>query len=55
LLHSKETGFNHQLSDCQLVKKMDFAKRGPHGRREESVRSFGGKVRKKETTWKTKA
>jgi hypothetical protein len=28
---------------------------GTHGRGEKSVQGFGGKVRRKETTWKTKA
>jgi hypothetical protein len=28
---------------------------GTHGRGEKSVHGFGGKARKKETTWKTKA
>jgi hypothetical protein len=28
---------------------------GTHGRGERRVRSFGGKARRKETTWKTKA
>jgi hypothetical protein len=28
---------------------------GMHGRGEKSVQGFGGKARKKETTWKTKA
>jgi hypothetical protein len=26
-----------------------------HGRGEESIQAFGGKARRKETTWKTKA
>jgi hypothetical protein len=28
---------------------------GTHGRGEKSVQGFGGKSRRKETTWKTKA
>jgi hypothetical protein len=28
---------------------------GTHGREEKSVQGFGGKARRKETTWKTKA
>jgi hypothetical protein len=28
---------------------------GKHGRGEKSVQGFGGKARRKETTWKTKA
>jgi hypothetical protein len=28
---------------------------GTHGRREKSVQDFGGKARRKETIWKTKA
>jgi hypothetical protein len=28
---------------------------GTHGRAEKSVQGFGGKARRKETTWKTKA
>jgi hypothetical protein len=28
---------------------------GMHGRGEETVQGFGGKARRKETTWKTKA
>jgi hypothetical protein len=28
---------------------------GSHGRGEESVQGFDGQVRRKETTWKTKA
>jgi hypothetical protein len=28
---------------------------GTHGRGEKSVQGFGGKARRKETTWKTKA
>jgi hypothetical protein len=28
---------------------------GTHGRREECVQGFGGKARRKETSWKTKA
>jgi len=28
---------------------------GTHGRGEESLQGFGGKARRKETTWKTKA
>jgi hypothetical protein len=44
------------LGKSNQVKKNEVGRVcGMHGRGQKSVQTFGGKARKKETTWKTKA
>jgi hypothetical protein len=56
-LHSEELHNLYSSPDIiRQVKVNEVAGAcGMHGRGEKSVHSFGGKARRKETTWKTKA
>jgi hypothetical protein len=56
-LHNEE--LHNLYSSPDIIRQVKANKLGgacgTHGRGEKSVQGFGGKARRKETTWKTKA
>jgi hypothetical protein len=55
-LHNEELHNLYSSPDIRQVKANEVGgASGTHGRGEKSVQGFGGKARRKETTWKTKA
>jgi hypothetical protein len=53
-LHNEELHSSYSSPDINKQVKSRRMRWAGHGRGEKSVQVFGGKARRKETTWKTK-